>query len=263
MVSTRFTPDANAVTTLLLVFAVLAGLAYWYFHIRSNSTRNSHATERVDTVIGWQPRATRLMTAAEQRAYDTLREALPEYMVLSQVPLSRFIRVETRYSYAEWLRRVGNQCADLVVCNGSSKVLAVVEIRNKSSDSHPRAAKRNARKARSLKAAGVAMHIWSEQNIPSAAQVRTLLWSSSDATTELTGLAPAAASVAGTANVVQLPTKAAVAPATTARSNDDAVVVDDGTEFNDAPPSTWFDDLDSSPMPLAPLTTKNTSAVQR
>ncbi len=245
-------------TTLLIVLIALAAALYWYFRIRPGQTGNANAPEHVDTVIGWQPRATRLMTAAEQQAYDTLREALPEYMVLSQVPLSRFIKVGTRYSYAEWLRRVGNQCADLVVCNGSSKVLAVIEIRSKTSDSHPRAAKRNARKARTLKAAGVALHIWSEQGLPSAAKVRALLWSSSDATTELTGLAPAASS----ANVVQLPTKGAPA-ATAARHDDDAVVVDDGTEFNDAPPSTWFDDLDSSPMPLAPLATKNSSSVQR
>lgn len=195
------------------------------------------------------------MTAAEQQAYDTLCEALPEYMVLSQIPLARFIKVGTRYSYAEWLRRVGNQCADLVICNGSSKVLAVVEIRSKTADSHPRAAKRNARKARTLKEAGVALHIWSEQALPSTAKVRALLWSSSDATTELTGLAPAVAA----ANVVQLPTKTAAV----ARNNDDAVVVEDGTEFNDAPPSTWFDDLDSSPMPLAPLATQNSSSAQR
>lgn len=243
-------------TTILISLIALAALAFWYFRIRPHQAHDAHSPERVDTVIGWQPRATRLMTAAEQQAYDTLREALPEYMVLCQIPLSRFIKVGTRYSYAEWLRRVGNQCADLVVCNRSSKVLAVVEIRSKAVSSEPRAAKRNARKARSLKAAGVAMHVWTEQALPSAAKVRALLWSSSDATTELTGLAPAAA-----ANVVQLPTKAT--PAGAARQDDDAVVVDDGADFNDAPPSTWFDDLDSSPMPLAPLTTKNTSAVQR
>ena len=244
-------------TTLLISLIVLAAAIFWYVRIRPSQARDADAPEHVDTVIGWQPRATRLMTAAEQQAYDTLREALPEYMVLSQVPLSRFIKVGTRYSYAEWLRRVGNQCADLVVCNRSSKVLAVVEIRSKTADSHPRAAKRNARKARSLKAAGVALHIWAEQGLPSAAKVRALLWSSSDATTELTGLAPAAPA----ANVVQLPTKTTQAAA--ARHDDDAVVVDDAAEFNDAPPSTWFDDLDSSPMPLAPLTTTNTPAVQR
>jgi Protein of unknown function (DUF2726) len=244
------------VTTILISLIAFAAAAFWYFRIRPTQAQNAHAPEHVDTVIGWQPRATRLMTAAEQQAFDTLREALPEYMVLSQVPLSRFIKVGTRYSYAEWLRRVGNQCADLVVCNRSSKVLAVVEIRSKIADSEPRAAKRHARKARSLKAAGVAMHIWAEQGLPSAAKVRALLWSSSDATTELTGLAPAAM-----ANVVQLPTK--TTPAAAARRNDDALVVDDGAEFNDAPPSTWFDDLDSSPMPLAPLATKNTSSLQR
>ncbi|XVJ71097.1 MAG: DUF2726 domain-containing protein [Rhizobacter sp.] len=248
-------------TTLLISLIVLVAVIFWYIRIRPGQARVGDSPEHVDTVIGWQPRATRLMTAAEQQAYDTLREALPEYMVLSQVPLARFIKVGTRYSYAEWLRRVGNQCADLVVCNRSSKVLAVIEIHSKTSDSNPRAAKRHARKARSLKAAGVALHVWSEQGLPSAAKVRALLWSSSEATTELAGLAPPASPAPVAANVVQLPTKAT--QATVARHHDDAVVVDDGAEFNDAPPSTWFDDLDSSPMPLAPLTTNNTPAVQR
>jgi Protein of unknown function (DUF2726) len=239
------------VTTLLISLAILAAVIFWYVRIRPGQASDANESEHVDTVIGWQPRATRLMTAAEQQAYNTLREALPEYMVLSQVPLSRFIKVGTRYSYAEWLRRVGNQCADLVVCNRSSKVLAVVEIRSKTADTHPRVAKRNERKARSLKAAGVAVHTWAEEGLPSAAKVRALLWSSSDATTELTGLAPA---VTAAANVVQLPT-IKTTQAAVVRHDDDAVVVDDATEFNDAPPTTWFDDVDSSPMPLAPLKT--------
>lgn len=226
---------------LLLVFA---GLVVWYFRMRSNHSPHAAKGEPIDTVIGWQPRVTRLMTAAEQQAYDTLREALPEYMVLSQVPLSRFIKVSTRNSYVEWLRRVGHQCSDLIICDRASKVFAVVEVRGSGEQAGSRAAKRNARKARTLKAAGVALHIWPENGLPSAAQVRQLLWSSSPATTGLSGLAPA----------VELnpaePLKAATAVPPAA--NDEALVVDTG-EFNDAPPSTWFDDLDSAPVPLEPL----------
>lgn len=223
---------------LIPLLLALAGLVFWYFRLRSNQASPSAKGEPVDTVLGWQPHATRVMTAAEQQVYDTLREALPEYIVLSQVPLSRFIKVSTRNSYVEWLRRVGNQCADLVVCDRASKVFAVIEVRSSAEQIGNRAAKRNTRKARTLKAAGVALHIWPDNSLPSVTHVRQLLWSSSAATTSLSGLAPA---------VAPEPV-AAAQPA----ANDDALVVDEGTEFNDAPPSTWFDDLDSAPVPLTP-----------
>ncbi len=224
---------------LILLLLALAGLAYWYFVRRSPRTLESTVEDRVDTVIGWQPRVTRVMTDTEQQAYNILRAALPDYMVLSQVPLSRFIKVSTRNSYVEWLRRVGNQCADLVVCDGASKVVAAIEVRNTAAQISPRAAKRSARKTKSLKAAGVAFHIWPDNALPSVAQVRQLLWSSSENTTELSGLAP---------NALIQPEP----PQTVRRSSNDAVVVDDGSDFNDAPPSTWFDDLDSAPVPLTP-----------
>ena len=58
-----------------------------------------------------------------------LRSAAPGLMVLAQVPLSRFLRVPTRHSHAEWLQRVGCLSADLLVCDTGSRVLAVVDIR--------------------------------------------------------------------------------------------------------------------------------------
>ena len=44
---------------------------------------------------------------AERLAYSTLKLALPGYMILSQVPIARFIDVPKRNSYGEWMRRVG------------------------------------------------------------------------------------------------------------------------------------------------------------
>ena len=55
-----------------------------------------------------RPTATRILTTAERQAYGTLERALPGYMILAQVPLARFLKVPTRHSYAEWLRRAGH-----------------------------------------------------------------------------------------------------------------------------------------------------------
>lgn len=237
----------------LALLLTVACVAFWYFVRPSSRSADTPAQDRVDTVIGWQPSVTRVMTPAEQKTYETLQAALPDYIVLSQVPLSRFIKVTTRLSYAEWLRRVGDQCADLVVCDRASKVLAAVEVQSASAQTNPRAIKRSARKARSLKAAGVAFHIWPETALPSVSQVRQLLWSSSTATIDLQA-APLGA--------VQSSAATKVTPGLEALSQQ-ALMADDGIEFNDAPPSTWFDDLDSSPMPMTPNdVTQKTSPVR-
>ena len=65
----------------------------------------------------------------ERLAFSTLKLALPGYLILAQVPLARFLTVPKRNSYAEWMRRLGNQCVDFVVCDVTSQVVAVVEVR--------------------------------------------------------------------------------------------------------------------------------------
>lgn len=208
---------------LIAAGVLLVILAYGYFlKIRAHQKRADELVE-LDTVTGWKPRGTRLMKSAEKQAFDTLRRALPACLVLSQVPLSRFIKVDARNSYSEWLRRVGNQCADLVVCNDQSKVLAVVEVRDAKAYLSPRAVQRNERKAKSLKAAGIALHLWQVDALPSDEQVRAIL----------SGV-PAAASYSSPS--------VAVIPESRMRG----ITV----EFNDAPPSTWFDEVDSSPAAL-------------
>ncbi len=87
------------------------------------------AGDRLDTLAGWPPTPTQILRTSERIAYSTLRLALPGYMILAQVPIARFITVPKRNSYAEWMRRLGSQCVDLVVCDVTSQVVAVVEIR--------------------------------------------------------------------------------------------------------------------------------------
>ena len=189
--------------------------------------------DRVDTVLGWHPSVVRVMTAAEQSAFDIVRAAFPECIVLSQVPLSRFIKVSRHHSYTEWLRRVGNQCADILVCNSASKVLAAIEVRCSSVDGDSRAMRRSARTAETLRAAGLAFHVWPDTALPSVEQARQLLGRSghiTDLETDLVGSVPR----------LDWPAKPWPDPIHHSNSS----LIDEASQARDGPPSSWFDELD-------------------
>lgn len=160
---------------------VAALLLFWVTRKRSATrpgsanTRTGRTLDAVDTVVGWPPEATRLMSVRQRRAFDLLRRAVPECMVLSQVPMSRFIRVPTRLSYMEWLRRVGHVCTDLVICDAASNVIAVIELAEADKPETDRTRKRRQRVERVLRAAGVPLHVWNESWLPDPLAVRRLL----------------------------------------------------------------------------------------
>lgn len=130
------------------------------------------SSEGPDTVAGWPPQATRILTVAERNAYELLSRALPGYMVLAQLPLSRFIKVPTHFAYAQWLRRVGNHCVDLVVADPVSRVIAVIEVR--SAQAPDKALRRHERVTRVLDAVGIPIYQWAEGNLPTLHQVQAL-----------------------------------------------------------------------------------------
>lgn len=228
---------------LLIVggLVVLAGLAWMWWRRRAPRADNSRGNkvrvaEGLDTLMSWHPQATRIMTTPERKAYAALRGGLPEHIILAQVPLARFLKVPTRHSYSEWLRRVGVMCADLVVCDSVSQVIAVVDIRAPESQENDRAKQRHARMDRVLKAADIPLHVWREDALPNAVGARNaILGMPVEAPAGVTSPQP---------NRV---------PANAMAKQPVAVVVeDDGSEQRDPPSSTWFDDLDSARVPLAP-----------
>lgn len=161
--------QASALTAGVLLLATL--LMMRWRHRGSGPQRAPR--DNLDTVIDWPPQSVRIMSIAERQSYDLVRKALPGIMVLAQVPLSRFIRVPTRHSYQDWMGRVGNLSADLLLCDSGSRVLAVVDVR--SADETDRARRRHDRMARVLKAAGVRVYTWRENELPTASQVRALV----------------------------------------------------------------------------------------
>ena len=162
--------EPTALAVLLGAIALLVA-AMWL--------RRRHATPRpvladpsLDTVQAWPPQAVRVMTLGERQAFEILRRALPGYVVLAQVPLSRFISVPTLFPYSQWLQRAGRLGVDLLVCDFSSRAVAAVEVRT--ADESVRSAKRHRRLVEILRAAGVTVHEWNEDDLPSVVDARAL-----------------------------------------------------------------------------------------
>lgn len=224
---------------IVLLMLILALAAAWLM-LRGRSNKNTAQDDgdRLDTVAAWPPKTTRVLTTSERLAYGTLVRALPGYMVLAQVPLARFLKVPTRHSYSEWLRRLGNQCADLVVCDMASEVIAVVNVQGPAGQTSERGRKRLNRMARVLKAADIPLHVWTDNALPSVDAARETLMPKPAATPATATPAPASAA---------RPTVSRPSPLDDGdrdSSNDELI------EVREPPPSTWFDEFNSAPTPL-------------
>jgi hypothetical protein len=240
--------DLHLLAGLALLSALVAAVGF--FWIRSSRMAAlappPPAAAALDTLTNWQPQATRLLTVAEREAYEVLSRAFPRHIVMAQVPLARFLRVPTRYSYREWLRRIGTQCADLVLCDATTQVVAVVAVRAARPQSE-RALKRQARLARVLEAAEIPLHLWVEGALPSAEGARRQFGIEVPVPVRVPEYALAEAeALAGVASAVRV---RGLAPAVDARTRQPDVP-DEVIEMREPPNSTWFDDFDSRATPL-------------
>lgn len=236
----NFASIASTNAALLLAGCVGAAALLWLWRRLTSRPTDStrlgrpRALDAVDTVIGWPPEATRVLTLRHQRALEVLRRAVPEHMILAQVPLSHFIKVPTRHSYVEWLRRVGHVCVDLMVCDSASNVIAIIEVRQADKVDSERARKRQQRTERVLRAAGIPLHVWNEAFLPDAVAVRkALLQDTPDS--------PVPA--------LQQDTGPDTAPLDPAARHGKRVRPFDGRDlpgYKEPPRSTWFDELNAT-----------------
>jgi hypothetical protein len=229
----------------LAALAVVVVAALWWLLRRGRSAevteRSGGSFDALDTLQAWQPTPTRVLTGQERLAYAVLVRALPEYIILAQVPLSRFLKVPTRNSYAEWLARVGSLCADLLVCDHSSQVVAVVDVRMQPHQASERNRQRHERIRRVLKAAGIPLHVWYENALPTPEEVREAIappapdeaFSTRGPTAQQPPSSPPAAPVR--------PVAVAVAP--------EEMVPDEIIEMHEPLQSTWYDNLEPLPTP--------------
>lgn len=225
--------DPIALSALCGALLLLTLLVWRRF--RQGARFQSKRRDTLDTVADWQPEAARVLTICERRAYDLLRNSLPGFLVLAQVPLSRFVRVPSRHSHSEWMQRVGGLSADLLVCNAGSRVLAVIDIRP--AEQTERSRRRHERMARVLKAAGITVQVWDEGHLPSASEVRTML----GAELQRSAGAPAQPKAVSSRPMPLIP----VAEMEELLMHGDLAAQDNSYE---PVPSAFFDDLDMAPQ---------------
>lgn len=226
-----------AATALWAASAALLLLVLLWAFARARGRRERQrraALDALDTVAAWPPEAARVLTVDERQAYELLKRAMPGFMILAQVPLSRFVRVPARHPYAEWLRRAGNLSADLLLCDAGSRVLAVIDIRTAGESERGR--KRHERMARVLRAAGLQVFTWREGQLPAAPEVRAVM-------AKLVGpLAPAVPARPPSASrpvpLIPVPDMAEVLAA------GDRAAVDNNDPAHEPVPSAFMDDLE-------------------
>ena len=145
------------VMMLLVVFRVLARL--WPSEGRARE---------------WPFYAKRVLTRPEQVLYYRLARALPDYIVLAQVQLSRVLGVKRGFTFMAWNNRINRLSLDFLVCLKDSTVVAAIELDDSSHD-RPDRQEADARKALALRSAGVRLVRWSTKALPDDTAIREAL----------------------------------------------------------------------------------------
>ena len=101
-----------------------------------------------------------------------LRQALPEYLIFSQVQLSRIIDVAPEAEHQSWLNRIKRMSVDFVVCApDGAKILAAIELDDRSHEKAERI-QADAKKDKALRSAGVPIIRWPVKGMPHVQQLR-------------------------------------------------------------------------------------------
>jgi hypothetical protein len=108
-------------TFLFMVFLLTIGLLVFAAVARKRSTQSKSGF--VD-----KPKARPPLTAREQVMYNRLVQTLPDLVVLPQVSFGALLTARTRAARSSFSRKI----ADFVVCDRSFKVVAVIELGDKS-----------------------------------------------------------------------------------------------------------------------------------
>lgn len=155
--------------TLLIVIAVVIFVLILWSLL---ATTRKPQKESVDDMKVWPYVARELMTAPERELFRRLQQALPDYLICSQVQLSRIIDVAPDAPKQAWLNRINRMSVDFVICaTDGAKILAAIEL-DDSSHNIPERIKADSKKDKALQSAGVPIIRWPVKGMPQPSQLR-------------------------------------------------------------------------------------------
>jgi len=160
-------PAARIVKLLLFFLFVLTCALFVPMAMRALARQKHREGE-------WPFRVKKPLTKVEQVLYFRLIEALPDLIVLAQVPLAGFLRVRKGQTWHEWHNRISQKSVDYLICERDFRVVMAVELDDASHDS-PTRAHADATKSRALTAAGVTLIRWRTTALPDEAAIRSIV----------------------------------------------------------------------------------------
>jgi very-short-patch-repair endonuclease len=111
------------------------------------------------------------LTQPEQVLYHRLVATMPDYIVLSQVQLSRVLGVKKGFNFYEWNNRINRMSLDFLVCLKDSTVVAAIELDDKTHEKESRI-EADEKKERALSSAGIALIRWQVSALPDEVTIR-------------------------------------------------------------------------------------------
>jgi Protein of unknown function (DUF2726) len=150
---------------VLAAFLLLAAFA------AASAVRKRAAEAKADDDTPWPFYSKRPLSQVEQVLYHRLVAALPEHIVLAQVPLSRVIGVKKGFSARGWLNRINRMSFDFVVCLKDSTVMAAIELDDRSHESADRV-QADVKKSRAASSAGIRLVRWNVKGLPDPDDIR-------------------------------------------------------------------------------------------
>lgn len=119
----------------------------------------------------WPFYAKKPLSPPEQILYFRLVEALPDYIVLAQVQLSRFLGVKKGHNYQSWSNRINRMSADFVICKKDASIVAVIELDDSTHQKIDRQIA-DTKKDKALEAAAIKVVRWQAKSIPDLTEIK-------------------------------------------------------------------------------------------
>ncbi len=156
-------------------YILIAILTLFFILLLSGSRR--HQTVEVRPVRGddldvwpFMPRV--FMTDAEVRFFHQLKQAVPEFLIFSQVGLSRLIECTDEEDEKFWFNRINRMSVDYVLVDqDGQRVLVAIELDDWSHEDRIRQ-RADLKKDKALISAGIPMVRFHGEDVVSAAEIR-------------------------------------------------------------------------------------------
>jgi hypothetical protein len=159
----------NISTFLLLIAIVFIALAIFYATPQKKSLYTL-PEQQLRPYVSKNP-----LTPTETMFYHQLVEALPDFIVLAQVQLSSFLKVDTSRAewkdYSRWFNPIAQQSVDYLICQKDFSIIAAVELDDKSHNG-VKSIERDTKKNNNLHAANVPLIRWHAEAMPEAETIR-------------------------------------------------------------------------------------------